>query len=587
MSEESIVGGDEELSRSSGTISSWFGDVWGWLRPRLKQIWSDQSFRCLCWLLVPVFILREIEYYYDGCGFGLDHSMRAFQFDMALAVPVLLLGFLGRFYAVSLWILTGLLCICQVSTLLMFHTPLGADFFDVVNHTSIAEIKEFSGVFSSPLIIILLCAVLGFTITVAYFICRCRTSFKAWHLVLAVLLLLPSSINLLRWHFIFNDPPSRMFAKNLLTNLAFQYSFFANERKEMNQAIFNPAMPPGIRLDTCRKPEKFWGVVIIGESGSRNHMSLYGYHRETNPLLKAIRDELYVFNDVVSVAAQTGPALRACLILGRHNNDKYTASIANLCKTCGYQPSFVSNSPPLGKWNAPVSMAFSCAAYKQHTVKNDMALPLDQEVLNHFDKILGLYPDSFNAVFLQIIDSHADYRLRYPAEFARFDGLRDASNNHLDNIKAERVNQYDNSRLYNDFIVTSVIERVRATGAPGFVMYFSDHGEALYEDGENVFHQSNVPCRYMYEIPCVVWLSPELKRRDPGLADRLKASVNHPIQANRLIFGFMSLFGITSDPIFDTVNPFSPAFVPVKRMIANKDYERVRAKDMERIRNEK
>ena len=63
--------------------------------------------------------------------------------------------------------------------------------------------------------------------------------------------------------------------------------------------------------------------------------------------------------------------------------------------------------------------------------------------------------------------------------------------------------------------------------------------------------------------------------------------MNHPIQANRLIFGFMSLFGITSDPIFDTVNPFSPAFVPVKRMIANKDYERVRAKDMERIRNEK
>ena len=41
-------------------------------------------------------------------------------------------------------------------------------------------------------------------------------------------------------------------------------------------------------------------VVVLGESTARGHMQLYGYNRETTPLLNAIRDSLYIYNNVIS-----------------------------------------------------------------------------------------------------------------------------------------------------------------------------------------------------------------------------------------------------------------------------------------------
>ncbi len=38
-------------------------------------------------------------------------------------------------------------------------------------------------------------------------------------------------------------------------------------------------------------------IVVIGESLTRNHMSLYGYPRNTNPLLSERKDNLYVYNN--------------------------------------------------------------------------------------------------------------------------------------------------------------------------------------------------------------------------------------------------------------------------------------------------
>ena len=41
-------------------------------------------------------------------------------------------------------------------------------------------------------------------------------------------------------------------------------------------------------------------VLVIGESTNRQHMSLYGYHRQTTPRLDALSKELTVFDNVVA-----------------------------------------------------------------------------------------------------------------------------------------------------------------------------------------------------------------------------------------------------------------------------------------------
>ena len=50
-------------------------------------------------------------------------------------------------------------------------------------------------------------------------------------------------------------------------------------------------------------------VFIVGESANRNHLSLYGYKRNTTPKLEAMRDELVVFEDVISPDTHTIPSL--------------------------------------------------------------------------------------------------------------------------------------------------------------------------------------------------------------------------------------------------------------------------------------
>ncbi|WP_336145581.1 sulfatase-like hydrolase/transferase, partial [Klebsiella pneumoniae] len=41
-------------------------------------------------------------------------------------------------------------------------------------------------------------------------------------------------------------------------------------------------------------------VLVIGESTNRQRMSLYGYPRNTTPELDKLRDQLAVFNNVIT-----------------------------------------------------------------------------------------------------------------------------------------------------------------------------------------------------------------------------------------------------------------------------------------------
>ena len=54
-------------------------------------------------------------------------------------------------------------------------------------------------------------------------------------------------------------------------------------------------------------------VFVIGESTTRNHMQIYGYVRETNPKLTAIKDDLNIYKDVISSHSYTIASLTRAL----------------------------------------------------------------------------------------------------------------------------------------------------------------------------------------------------------------------------------------------------------------------------------
>lgn len=75
----------------------------------------------------------------------------------------------------------------------------------------------------------------------------------------------------------------------------------------------------------------------------------------------------------------------------------------------------------------------------------------------------------------------------------------------------ETVNAYDNAVRYNDSIVYALIDRLKHKQQHSLLMYFSDHGEDVYDSAQHDFQGRNEasPTYAMYAIPFVVWHSPD------------------------------------------------------------------------------
>ena len=83
-------------------------------------------------------------------------------------------------------------------------------------------------------------------------------------------------------------------------------------------------------------------VILIGESTSRNHMGVYGYKRNTSPKLSLIKDELILFDDVISGYTYTVGSLTSALSI--RNNNKYIGNILQLLNNSDYKTFWLSTS---------------------------------------------------------------------------------------------------------------------------------------------------------------------------------------------------------------------------------------------------
>jgi len=85
----------------------------------------------------------------------------------------------------------------------------------------------------------------------------------------------------------------------------------------------------------------------------------------------------------------------------------------------------------------------------------------------------------------------------------------------------ENINSYDNSILYNDFIVTKIIETFKKSSNVGALLYFSDHSENVdFNTGHNPDNFSYQMC----DIPMYLYISKEYKKRYPKKLENIKAN---------------------------------------------------------------
>lgn len=245
----------------------------------------------------------------------------------------------------------------------MFKTNIDATIIETLLVTNINEIKEFLCVFIPWWLII--CFVLFLT-SLFYIHHRChyqrhitmgnrQSTFHLYLLVYVVTVLLIGH---------------RVLIKKIQNMESWTIPF---ENVAINLKEYEPQQ---VLLSETREqhPEKI--VLIIGESHSKGHSSIYGYDKPTNPHIQQFINDslLYAFNQVTSPATGTVQSFKFILNT-RHIKDILTdwylfPSIITILKSAGYHTSWYSNQDEVGLHdNLASSFAHICDHYYFNTKK--------------------------------------------------------------------------------------------------------------------------------------------------------------------------------------------------------------------------
>ena len=167
-------------------------------------------------------------------------------------------------------------------------------------------------------------------------------------------------------------------------------------------------------------------------------------------------------------------------------------------------------------------------------------------------------------IVIHTLGSHFYFPSRYPSEFNVFptEGPDTAGNRGV-------INAYDNTILYTDYFLASLIEVLQSSPGLKGLMYVSDHGENLYDDERQLFgHMLNT--QYDLPIPMILWMSPELVARKTAQFERAKAAQHRPLSSRNVFYTLADLIDAKlgdGDPRQATMSVFSPELTDTSRII--------------------
>jgi heptose-I-phosphate ethanolaminephosphotransferase len=225
-------------------------------------------------------------------------------------------------------------------------------------------------------------------------------------------------------------------------------------------------------------------VLVIGESTNRQRMSLYGYPRNTTPELDKLKDQLAVFDNVITPRPYTIEALQQVLTFADEDNpDLYltTPSLVSMMKQAGYKTFWITNQQTMTKRNTMLT-TFSQQADEQvylNNNRNQNAAQYDGDVIEPFNKALADAAPR-KLIVVHLLGTHMSYQYRYPSTFDKFKDRNGVPAGVRDD-QVPTYNSYDNAVLYNDFVVSSLIKDYAKTDPNGFLLYLSDHGEDVFD----------------------------------------------------------------------------------------------------------
>ncbi len=497
-----------------------------------------------------------------------DYLQRSLALQLLIAAPLLLLPRRGAaWYGAIVIPLELAAMIFQTVLAKGFGLPMEKQIFSMLSVSSSAEIAEFiSGFFRGHAGWGVIGAVLGLA-GLGILLFRLAGEPHRLERFAGVLLLLP--FLLMSLGFCRQGRAREVLNTGTLPRIFLAWHDHRSQLVRWTEMANAPDVPEGLHRTLSGD---LAGVVVVGESATRRHLSLYGYPRSTTPGLDRYRQELIRFDDVWASDNHTAEALSWDFSFAVWNAPERRpgVSLCELLKRAGYRVVLLSNQDRWGEFDTPVNLLFRSADRRVYLGEDPDSLRQDRELLPLLREELAR-SDRPVVIFLHLMECHIPFQFRYLPEPAAFpeDGPVPDCWRAADRAVRTIVNRYDSALRHGNDTVAGSLELLKQSGRPGFWLYFSDHGEGVYA-GMEEFRPRDPEAVSTYEVPMAVWFSPEAEMARPELPETLRRNRALPFQCDRLIYGILHLAGVDYPGFPAEEDLFSPQYRPQTRHLKAK-----------------
>ena len=307
--------------------------------------------------------------------------------------------------------------------------------------------------------------------------------------------------------------------------LAFERTEDVARYKETSRDFSFEAKP----THDAEQPEVY--VFVIGETSRACNWGLYGYERNTTPRLQQ-QNGVVAFSDVLTQSNTTHKSVPLLLSLASAENyDRiyHEKSVITAFKEAGFYTAYFSNQ----KYNHAFIDLFGMEADQSVFLKEEGKPNRnihDGELLGLVDGLLAKGHRKL-LIVLHTYGSHFNYKERYPSSAAVF--LPDNATEASPKNRASLINAYDNTICQTDVFLSELISRLEVKGGVAAMIYTSDHGEDIFDDGREQFlHSSPVPSYYQLHVPFIIWTSRDFEESYPQLKRQIVENQDKAVSSN-------------------------------------------------------
>lgn len=301
-------------------------------------------------------------------------------------------------------------------------------------------------------------------------------------------------------------------------------------------------------------------ILVIGETSRADNWEIFGYKRHTNPRL-AKRKDLIIADKAYSESNTTHKSVPMLLSnVDAHNFDNELYKVKSLItafKEAGFSTAFISNQMPNHSYidffgnEADTTIFVKLKSKDTSSTGDDSLLPYIKNCLDAGNKK--------QLIVVHTYGSHFNYRDRYSDQDRTF--LPDNFNGASKRYRKELVNAYDNTIVATDRLLNSIIEMLDADESMAGLIYTSDHGEDIFDDGIHFLHASPLPTKQQLHVPLLIWLSPEYTDRYPEVVNTLIDNTKDKISTSRSFCPTaMTIGGVSSKKVNPSDDLGSPDY---------------------------